>query len=214
MKLQRAYSPREVEHLRREAIPLEGEWERVFGRPEWGDPWFITGQSASGKSSFLMQLARALSRISGVLYVSLEEGIGLSMQERLRKFRMNECQGRFRLITGADMEELKARLKKPKSARFIIIDSFQYATEAGWDYPSTKALVDQFPRKTFLFVSQEDRGKPIGKSAIKLKYACGVKIQTKGYRAFCLGRYSQSVSNYYDIWPERSAEVWNSIIHF
>ena len=209
MRLQRAYSPRDVQHIRRERIPLEGDWQRVFGQPEWGDPWFIIGPSASGKSSFVMQLCKALSRISGVLYVSLEEGIGLTMKERLARFKMNECQGRFRLITDCDMDDLKARLKKAKSARFIIIDSIQFACDSGWDYQKTKELYQSFPRKTFIFISQQLKSEPVGKSAGRLKYACGVKVETKGYRAFCLGRYSQDVSAYYDIWPERSVEVWN-----
>lgn len=211
MKLQRAYSPKDVQHLRRSAVPLEGEWQRVFGQPEWGDPWFIMGRSASGKSSFVMQLAKALSRISGVLYVSLEENIGLSMQKRLSFFHMEDCQGRFRLITTCDVDDLKARLKKAKSARFIIIDSFQYACDQGWNYTVAMELVRTFPRKSFLFISQQDNRGPIGKGAVRLQYACGVKIETKGYRAFCLGRYSQDVAAYYDIWPERSVEVWGNV---
>lgn len=104
---------------------------------------------------------------------------------------------------------MEERLAKPKSAKFIIVDSYQYAYEAGWEYSLTKALIERFKRKTFIFVSQEDKGKPIGKPAIRLKYAAGVKVRTQGFRAYCQGRYSGNVSEYYTIWAEKAVEVYN-----
>lgn len=206
----RAYSPKDVAKINHKVLPLEGKWKDVFGEPEQGDTWFVTGPSASGKSSFVMQLAKMLCGLGSVLYVSLEEGVGVSMQRRLGLFKMNEVQGAFRIITDGDLESLRERLHKPKSAKFIIIDSYQVAhDEGGWEYPKTKALLDEFPRKTFIFISQEDKGKPIGKAAIRLKYISGVKVRTQGYRAYCQGRYSGNVSEYYTIWEERAVEVYN-----
>lgn len=206
----RAYSPKEVQNMTHKVLPFEGVWRDVFGQPEQGDTWFITGPSASGKSSFVMQFAKMLCGLGSVLYVSLEEGVGLSMQMRLKQFRMDEVQGSFRLITDGGIESLRERLHKKKSAMFIIIDSYQMAhDEGGWEYLKAKALIDEFPRKTFIFISQEDRGKPISKAAIRLKYISGVKVRTQGYRAYCQGRYSGGVSDYYTIWAERAVEVYN-----
>ena len=174
----RAYSPKDVANIKCKSLPFEGQWKAVFGEPEEGDTWFISGPSASGKSSFVMQFAKMLCGIGSVLYVSLEEGVGLSMQRRLAQFKMTDVQGSFRLITDGDIKALEERLAKPKSAKFIIVDSYQYAFEAGWEYLLTKALIKRFKRKTFIFVSQEDKGKPIGKPAIRLKYAAGVKVPT------------------------------------
>ena len=117
--------------------------------------------------------------------------------------------GSFRIVTDGDIKALEERLAKPKSAKFIIVDSYQYAYEAGWEYSLTKALIERFKRKTFIFVSQEDKGKPIGKPAIRLKYAAGVKVRTQGFRAYCQGRYSGNVSEYYTIWAEKAVEVYN-----
>lgn len=205
----RAYSPKDVANIKHKALPLEGEWKDVFGEPEEGDTWFISGPSASGKSSFVMQFAKMLCGLGNVLYVSLEEGVGLSMQRRLAQFKMSDVQGKFRIITDGDIKALEERLAKPKSAKFIIVDSYQYAYEAGWEYLLTKALLKRFPRKTFIFVSQEDKGKPMGKPAIRLKYAAGVKVRTQGFRAYCQGRYSGNVSEYYTIWPEKAVEGYN-----
>lgn len=201
----RAYSPKEIAQLRIKELPLEGKWAEAFGRPSLYETWFVTGQSASGKSSFVMQLSKMLCGIGPVLYVSLEEGVSLSFKQRMAREHMEEVQGRFRVVVDETMESLRERLKKPKSARFVVIDSFQYA---GWDYASTKAFVESFPRKSFIFVSQEDKGRPLGKAAVRLKYMAGVKIRTIGFRAYCQGRFAGTEAPYYVIWPEKEAEVW------
>ena len=100
----RAYSPKDVANIKCKALPFEGQWKDVFGQPEEGDTWFISGPSASGKSSFVMQFAKMLCGIGSVLYVSLEEGVGLSMQRRLAQFKMTEVQGSFRIITDGDIK--------------------------------------------------------------------------------------------------------------
>ena len=71
----RAYTPREVGEKRYKTLPWDGEWQRVFGRPALNELWFISGASAQGKSSFVMQLAKKLCEYGRVLYVSGEEGI-------------------------------------------------------------------------------------------------------------------------------------------
>lgn len=206
----RAYSPKDVASIKHKVLPFTGKWKEVFGEPEQGDTWFISGPSASGKSSFVMQLAKMLCGIGPVLYISLEEGVGLSMQKRLNEFKMNEVQGSFRIITDGDIEDLDKRLAKPKSAKFIIVDSYQFAFEAGWEYKLTASLIERFSKKTFIFISQEDKGKPLGKPAIRLKYKAGVKVRTLGFRAFCEGRYAGQVGAYYTIWEEKAAEVYNT----
>ena len=206
----RAYSPKDVASINHKVLPFTGKWKEVFGEPEQGDTWFVSGPSASGKSSFVMQLAKMLCGIGPVLYVSLEEGVGLSMQRRLEQFKMNEVQGAFRIIIDGDIEELGKRLAKPKSAKFIIVDSYQEAFEIGWEYKVTADLIERFPKKTFIFISQEDKGKPLGKPAIRLKYKAGVKVRTLGFRAFCEGRYAGQVGAYYTIWEEKAVEVYNT----
>lgn len=205
----RAYSPKDVANIKHKVLPLEGKWKDVFGEPEQGDTWFISGASASGKSSFVMQLAKMLCSLGNVLYVSLEEGVGVSMQRRLAQFKMNEVQGSFRITTDGDIDALAERLAKPKSAKFIIVDSYQFAFEAGWEYNLTRDLIDRFKHKTFIFISQEDKGKPLGKPAVRLKYKAGVKVRTQGFRAYCQGRYSGNVSEYFTIWEEKAVEVYN-----
>lgn len=206
MGVKRAYSPKELLKMKHRILPLTGKWKDAFGEPEYNETWFISGPSASGKSSFVMQFAKVLCGIAPVLYVSLEEGFNLSFKRRLEMFKMGEVQGKLRIITTID--DLKERLTKKKSQHFVIIDSFQYT---GWDFKTVKSLINAFPRKSFIFISQEDKGKPIGKAAIKLKFASGIKVRTQGYRAYCLGRFIEGSDAYFNIWEERVIEIYNGL---
>lgn len=143
------------------------------------------------------------------LYVSYEEGVSQSFKERLERFRMNEVQGRLRVATDDTYEELVGRLARPKSPHFVIIDSFQVAE---WSYDQVKKLTDRFPQKSFIFISQEYKGQPMGKAAMRLRYLCGVKVRVVGYKAFCQGRFTEDPGTYYVVWEEGIIRTSNSLV--
>lgn len=204
----RAYSPKDVMAKTYKTLPWDGEWARCFGYPTINEIWMIHGPSAAGKSSFIMQLAKRLTQIGTVLYMSYEEGVSQSFQKRLERFKMNEVQGRFRIATTDTIEELAVRLKCPKSPKFVIVDSFQ---DAGWDYPETIELIKKFPRKCFIFISQEYKGQPMGKPAQRLKYKAGVKVRVSGYKAYCQGRFIPEPGVYYTVWAEGILKTTNTL---
>ena len=204
----RAYSPREIARMTYEPIPWEGEWQEAFGNPDITDTWFISGPSAGGKSSFTMQLAKKLCEYGKVDYISLEELTSMSFHQRMIRFHMNEVQGKFRVLIDADIDALKERLHKRKSARFIIVDSFQFTQ---WDYPTVQELVREFPRKSFIFISQEYKSQPSGKSASKLKYLAGVKVRVVGYKAMCEGRFIAEAGNSFNVWEDGVIQTSNNI---
>lgn len=204
----RAYSPKEILAKTYDTLPWEGEWARAFGCPANNETWLIHGPSASGKSSFVMQLARELCSFGSVLYMSYEEGISQSFQKRLEQFKINEVQGRFRVATNDSIDELIARLKKAKSPKFVIIDSFQ---AAGLTYEDSKKLRAAFPRKSFIYISWEDKGQPMGKPAKKLKYDAGVKVRVSGYKAYCQGRFTPEAGAYYPVWLEGIIKTTNNL---
>ena len=86
---------------------------------------FIWGNSGNGKSSAVMAFAKMLTGAGRVLYVSKEEGYGLSFQNTLRRYSMQECGARFQVIDKLSLDELTTSLAKPKSPEFVIIDSVQ-----------------------------------------------------------------------------------------
>lgn len=207
----RAYGPREIMKMKHETLPWDGKWQEVFGNPEKSDTWFISGSSASGKSSFTMQLAKKLCEYGHVLYLSLEEGKGLSFQQRLERFHMEEVQGAFRIIDDGDMERLRERLKKRKSAKFIIVDSFQFAQAYGWEYLNTMDLVKEFPEKSFIFISQEYKSQPMGKPAAKIKYLAGVKVRVVGFKAMCQGRFISEAGAFFPVWEDGIIQSSNNV---
>ena len=204
----RAYSPRDIAAKTYVTIPWGEKWSKVFGFPSITETWFISGSSASGKSSFVMQLAKELCSYGGVLYLSYEEGVSKSFQDRINRYKMNEVQGKFRVATDDTLDELKERLKKRKSAKFIIIDSFQYSE---WSYEQAKTLADEFPRKCFIFISQEYKGQPLGKPAARLKYMAGMKVRVQGYKAYCQGRAIGEAGEAFTVWEDGVIQTSNAV---
>lgn len=204
----RAYSPKEISEQRFHYLPWGPKWSSPFGSPTRTETWFVVGPSASGKSSFVMQLAKVLCTFGNVLYVSYEEGVSSSFKERMERFKMSDVQGKFRVVTEDTLAELTERLAKKRSAKFVIIDSFQYA---GWTYEEAKSLVDRFKNKSFIFVSQEYKGQPMGKPATRLRYMAGMKVRVAGYKAYCQGRFTGDPGSFFTVWEEGVIRTSNNI---
>ena len=204
----RAYSVRDIEAKKWVTLPWSEKWSLPFGYPADNARWFISGASASGKSSFVMQLAKELCNYGRVLYMSYEEGVNQSFQRRLQYLHMDEVQGRFRVATGDTCDELAARLRKPKSAKYIIVDSFQVAP---WDYPEAVKLMETFPKRCFIWISQEKKSQPLGGGAVRLKSICDMKVRVVGYKAYCQGRSIGEAGSYYTVWEEGILKTSNQI---
>lgn len=206
--MKRAYSPKEIAAMKWVTLPWGEKWSAPFGFPAENASWFISGASASGKSSFVMQLAKELCNYGLVLYMSYEEKVNQSFQKRMGYLGMNEVQGKFRVATDDTYDELISRLKKPKSPKFIIIDSFQVAD---WDYPHAVELMEQFPKKCFIWISQEKKSQPMGAGAVRLKYICDMKIRVVGYKAYCQGRAIGEAGSYYVVWEDGIIQTSNNL---
>ena len=205
----RAYNPREVSQKKYEVIKWNGQWRESFGRPTMNETWFISGASAQGKSSFVMQLAKKFCEYGKTLYVSAEEGIRQSFQRRLEMFEMNSVGRKLSIIEDPDINLLKERLSKPKSPRFIIIDSFQMAN---WTYQDAMELIETFNKKSFIFISQEYKSRPMGADAVRLRYAAGVKIRVSGFMALCSGREKETAGGGgFVVWDEGAIRYGNKI---
>ncbi|KGF48521.1 DNA repair protein RadA family protein [Prevotella disiens] len=210
--VKRAYSPKEIAAKKWVTLPWGEQWSEPFGFPAENASWFISGASAQGKSSFVMQLGKELCKYGPVLYMSYEEGVTQPFQRRMDYLNMNEVQGRFRVIDDESIEELEARLAKPKSAKFIIVDSFQVGcNNFGWSYSSAVTLMKRFSRKCFIFISQEYKSEPMGKPAVSLRYICDMKVRVMGYKAYCLGRSVGSAGTHYVVWKEGILKTSNNL---
>lgn len=207
-KRMRAYSPREVGAKKYKVLPWDGKWKQSFGCPTTNEMWFISGASAQGKSSFVMQLAKKLCEYGRVLYISAEEGIRQSFQRRLKMFKMHEVNTRLLIIDDSKKASLDERPKKHKSPSFIILDSFQMAN---WTYEDAMEMVEKYRNKSFIFISQEDKSRPLGRAAVRLRYAAGIKIRVSGFVALCSGREKETAgAQGYIVWDEGALRYGNN----
>ena len=188
----------------REMYAFEGALQEAFGQPEQNGVWFIWGRSGNGKTSFVLQLCKELTRYGKVAYDSLEEGDSLTMQNALMRVGMGDVGRRF-ILLNESLKELDTRLKRRRSPDIVVVDSFQYAHI---DLKQYEEFIDQHKNKLIIFVSQADGLKPWGRTAQSAMYSASLKIWVEGYRAISKGRYRGNLG-YYTIWAEKAEEYWN-----
>lgn len=205
MRTKRAYSPTDILSMKIPQLEFTGEWEACMGKPAKSGTWIVWGNSGNGKSSFVMQLAKYLCTFDRVLYDSLEESTGLSMQKSLRRNRMADVSRRFIILDREPMDKLSERLSKRKSPGVTIIDSFQYS---GLNYASYKELKEAHPDKLLIFISHAEGLRPEGRAAKKVEYDADIKIRVEGFRAMCKSRFMDSPGVPYTIWEEGAAKYW------
>ena len=102
-----------------------GAWLASIGRPARSGVWIIWGASGNGKSSFVMQLAKYLCTFGKVIYDSLEESTGLSLQMSLKRHRMDEVKKRLIILDREPVEQLEERLSRRGSPGEVMRDSSQ-----------------------------------------------------------------------------------------
>lgn len=200
----RAFSAREAMSIKKRTLELQGAMYDAFGTPERSGVWFIWGNSGNGKTSFVMQLAKALTEHGRVAYDSLEEGTSLTMINTLRRYEMDKAGSRFQLLDCEPMDELGARIKRHKSPDFYIIDSFQYTQMTYREYIAFK---EAHRGKLLIFVSHADGKNPAGTAAKKVMYDATLKIYVEGFKAFSKGRFIGPTGEF-TIWQEGADRYW------
>ena len=185
-------------------LQLPPQFEALVGQPERSGVWLVWGPSFNGKTSFCMQLAKALTNSGKVFYNTLEEGARKSMKEAVIRENMKEVKSRFTVGNRETIEQLKERLRKKKSPHIIFIDSIQYT---GLNKVEYKKLKEEFTNKLFIFVSHADGKNPEGSLAKFVRYDADVKIWVEGYQATCLSRLGGDKQQY--IIYEKGAAEFN-----
>ena len=203
--MKKALSMVDLMRKNREVYAFEGEWQEAFGQPEQNGVWFIWRRSGNGKTSFVLQLCKELTRYGKVAYDSLEEGDSLTMQNALMRVGMGDVGRRF-ILLNESLKELDTRLKRRRSPDIVVVDSFQYAHI---DLKQYEEFIDQHKNKLIIFVSQADGLKPWGRTAQSAMYSASLKIWVEGYRAISKGRYRGNLG-YYTIWAEKAEEYWSA----
>ncbi len=205
----RAYSPSEILRMKKKEFSFTGDWFDAFGNPEQSGVWFVWGNSGNGKTSFIMQLCREMSRFGKVALNALEEGQSKTVQDAIRRFGMDELDGKM-LFLCESVDELSERLSRRRSPDFVIIDSFQYTQLS---YRKYIKLKEANRKKLLIFVSHADGKQPAGRAARSVMYDADLKIYIEGHRAISKGRYIGE-KGYIDVWKEKALAYWGEKTDF
>lgn len=211
--MSRAISNKNVLTARFETADFDGEFLASFGRPELRGAWIIYGGSGSGKTTFVMQVCKYLTRFRRVAYDSLEQGLSLSLQKAWERVGMEEAGNRIILLNKEGLKDLSERLRKKQSPDVVVIDSVHYLRRFNMD--QYQNLRDEFPGKLFIFISHEKGGQPKGMMAQNIRYDSDIKVRVEGYKAFVTTRYEVAEKNEggadFTIWEEGAAKYWANI---
>lgn len=206
----RAISNKNVLTAKFEVADFDGEFLASFGRPELRGAWIIYGGSGSGKTTFVMQVCKYLTRFRRVAYNSLEQGLSLSLQKAWERVGMQEVGNKIILLNKEQLKDLRVRLLKKQSPDVIVIDSVHYLRRFNMD--QYQNLRDEFPSKLFIFVSHEKGGMPKGMMAQNIRYDSEIKIRVEGYKAFVTTRYEVAERGEggadFIIWEQGAQDYW------
>ena len=184
--MSRTLSAKQVLTIKYRTIAPGGIWADCVGTIGRSGVIFFWGNSGNGKSTAALSLCRELTRFGRVLYVSLEEGYAMSLQNAIRRTGLAEVGARFQVLDRATVGELDERLSKRRSAEFVAIDSFQYL---GMSYRQYCEFRRKHDNKLLIFISHADGRQPKGRAARSVIYDADLKIWVEGHTAFSKGRF-------------------------
>lgn len=209
-RLKKAVSIDELLRKKFVEIPLTGRFGDLLGRPEASGTWFIKGPSGEGKTTFILQLIKELTNFGKVIYNSLEEGARLSMQEAFKEQHLTRCErNKILLLHREKMDDMRARLRKSRGVRFVVIDSIQYAFMSLKEYKEMQA---DNADKVFIINSHVKGKYAIGALAHAIEYDSDQKIDVDHFVAYCRSRGSRGkLTKPYVIWEEGAQQYWNDL---
>ena len=183
--IRRAHTYATIARKRFKTLDFAGSWLLHIGKPELRGSWFVYGGSGHGKTTYHLQLTKYLCDFVRVHINTLEEGMRESFRLALERANMRSVAKRF-AFQSEGYSALELRLERQRSAKVVVIDSAQYffrgkTINAYWE------LLDKFPDKLFVIISQADGNQPKGKLADAIRYHSDVKVFVKDYCAHIEG---------------------------
>lgn len=169
---------------------------------------FIFGGSGDGKTSFAAILLKELSPLGKTLHLAYEEGFNSSLKKAIMRTGIDDLQ-EYEIMDNCSYSDLMYLLSKRKSARIVIIDSFQYAryTKTEWLTLKNK-FVKGKKKKIFIVISHADGKRPRGTVATDALYDAQIKVFVRGKIAFIKSRYEGNKN--YVIYEKGAKEFWGN----
>jgi predicted ATP-dependent serine protease len=180
----RTFSPGQVEEREFKELLISAIFQELLGLPSPNFCSIIHGIAKSGKSSFCLKLAQELAQFGKVLYISSEELISKSLQDRIRM--NNIVHPRIRIAPVRSVDDIE-HLVKRLHPKFIIIDSVQICGMKFKDFERLKNKVFK-NRKSWHLISQTTNS---GKMMLSQNWVheTDVKIKVEGGIVTAEGRF-------------------------
>lgn len=179
---------------------IQPDLYQAFGNPQNKGIWFIWGSSGSGKSSLLLDLAKAFCGTLKAIYNELEEDLDdADFIARLQLKKMHDVKDTF-LTAAYTHDELCEYLEKRDSPKVVIINSANYFFK---DLQQYFEFTNKYKRRKIIIVTGMAKGNnPYSELETKIMYDANKKIFVQGYLALCKGRTIGPNGGSYIIWQE------------
>lgn len=172
-----------------------GNCERNFSMLIWG-------QSAQGKSTFVMMLMKELMQYGKIYFNSIEQGEGLSLQQASERLGLTEVKATEISIGNKHSYSQMVKTLEKNRANFVIIDSIDYMGLTADQY---RELRSQFPNKAFIMISWEGYGKkPQTQAGKDIRYMSDIKCRVDSGVAITESRFGETKP--FVILPEKAKE--------
>ena len=218
-----AVSNRSISDSKIKPMGFDGKWLASFGNvPDYG-VWFVYGGSGSGKTSFIMQLAKYLTSFGNVFFNSLEMSFIRKNKKLIKpadfkiawdRVNMSDVEGKINADT-EQLDKLRVRLSAKRSPQIVIIDSLQYIrlsnTGRRAQFGELVDFFNQFHDKLFIISGHADGKEPRKGIGVDMMFHASVKVYVDGYKAFIRSRFPVDenwTSEPFVIW-EQGANIYH-----
>lgn len=200
LKLKKALTVANILNQTINRVLFRNAFFEAFRHPQNKGVWFCWGGSGSGKSTFLMKLAKEFAECGLQVFYNLleEETDDSDVVERTELVGMSDVKGKF-LMQSYNYDQLCAYLDKRNSPDVVFIDSGIYFFKSFEQYLQFK----QKYKKKIIVISGHARGKnPKTDLEDRIMFDAKQKVFISGYLAACKGRTIGPNGGLYIIYQE------------
>jgi predicted ATP-dependent serine protease len=169
-----------------ETLELDGIWKDMIGKPSKTFWLMFVAPPKEGKSTSATDLANYLTKFGQVCYCVSEEGISLSLQQRLE--RLNIDNDNLKFVQNIGHEDLE-RIFKNRHNKFIVIDSPDHLD---MPFEEAKALFEKWHKRKSCILVVHGSASGAAKRGTDWDHLVDVIIRIKDGYAHCNGRFGSA----------------------
>lgn len=202
MRMKKALSVNNVMSQRVDRLKLSEPFYQAFGKPQDFGVWFVWGSSGSGKSTFVMQLAKELAQNYKLAHNTLEEDTDdAEFIDRMKLVGMQDVESNHHSLQYY-YDDLNDYLTKRNSPKVVIIDSAHYFFRSFSQYLEFKARWVREHKKILILTGSAKGEYPASELLLQIMQDAKMKINVSAYAAICKGRTIGPNGGRFIVWKE------------